>query len=351
MIDRTIYCGNVSAMIDEATIRQLFSHCGDIARVKIAGDATFNTRFVFVEFTQPHMAHTAVALNGLVLADRQMKISMAKSPITGPSHAMPNMAMPNMMGGYGMPNMMGSGNRPNANNPANEERKTRTVYIQGVDGALQETQLAQFFSVCGPILSARIAGNYGQSGRKGWVEFATVDAAYAANMLNGQQLGAHQIQVGPSQSVIQTNGLPPGWQPIPVEGVPPQGLQGLIQAPAPTYAASAYPMPTGPAIPASSDLDASLCTVKITAIPKGVEGKEICQLMTDKAGKVAKFQMEDAEGGETLVAHVEFTDIGDAQSAISASGAEVGGGKITIEQADKAIEGAAEPPALGATEG
>lgn len=52
--------------------------------VALRSDPTYNARFGFVEFTDIPMAHTACMLNGLMLAERSLRVSMAKTGMSKP---------------------------------------------------------------------------------------------------------------------------------------------------------------------------------------------------------------------------------------------------------------------------
>ncbi|KAJ3019735.1 Protein srek1IP1 [Thoreauomyces humboldtii] len=88
-IARTIYIGNISPLVTEDHLRSAFSDCGDVVAVKIAGDVTAGSRFAFLEFANQQSAAVGLSLNGLVIADRALKVNFSKNAITKPQVKLP----------------------------------------------------------------------------------------------------------------------------------------------------------------------------------------------------------------------------------------------------------------------
>jgi hypothetical protein len=98
----------------------------------VRSDPTYNARFGFVEFTEIPMAHTACMLNGLMLAERSLRVSMAKTGMSKP-------AADPLTTGPTIGNMrVGLGGQMITNKPNNDpERVARTIHISGVDGQVR----------------------------------------------------------------------------------------------------------------------------------------------------------------------------------------------------------------------
>lgn len=77
--DRVVYVGNVAAEIDEPSLLAIFSNCGPVTEIRLAGKPGYNTVFCFVEYADPSHATTALAMDGMNLGDRQIKVSKAKA--------------------------------------------------------------------------------------------------------------------------------------------------------------------------------------------------------------------------------------------------------------------------------
>ncbi|KAJ3079171.1 hypothetical protein HK100_010496, partial [Physocladia obscura] len=80
-IGRTIYVGNISLLISETDLTQMFSACGPVTYIKMAGDPAHGCRFAFVEFAVVDAANEAIKLHGTPLAERPLKVTYSKNAI------------------------------------------------------------------------------------------------------------------------------------------------------------------------------------------------------------------------------------------------------------------------------
>ncbi|KAJ2539344.1 hypothetical protein EV175_006357, partial [Coemansia sp. RSA 1933] len=83
-ISRTIYVGNIASWVGEQQLMDFFSTSGPVAYVKMAGDGMQPTRFAFVEFADVRNAQAALQMNGMMLADRPLKVNHSKNAINKP---------------------------------------------------------------------------------------------------------------------------------------------------------------------------------------------------------------------------------------------------------------------------
>ncbi|KAL0482698.1 polyadenylate-binding protein-interacting protein [Acrasis kona] len=87
MITRTIHVGNLDIGIGEPYIREMFENAsGPIARVAIAGETSYATRFAFIEFTHKESAQDALKMNGVIVAGKQIRVNLSRSPIMINNH-------------------------------------------------------------------------------------------------------------------------------------------------------------------------------------------------------------------------------------------------------------------------
>ncbi|KAH3762679.1 Polyadenylate-binding protein [Pelomyxa schiedti] len=84
---RTLYVGSVDVNATENDLRMLFSACGTVSKVVLAGDTVHAARFAFVEMSTDEEALKAVSLNGTLLGDRPIRVNQSKTPITNSSAA------------------------------------------------------------------------------------------------------------------------------------------------------------------------------------------------------------------------------------------------------------------------
>ena len=97
-------------------------------------DPTYNARFAFVEFADPAMAHTAVMLNGLQVAERTLRVAMAKSSINNPTgvfDANGQMPTPSAGGGTGTGAGAGAMGNPYGAYPPHQQRPAPGYVQQG----------------------------------------------------------------------------------------------------------------------------------------------------------------------------------------------------------------------------
>lgn len=332
-MDRTAYVGNVTANITEETLHALFSHCGTITQVRISGDPTYNARFAFVEFADQSQAHTACMLNGLMLAERSLRVSMAKTGINKPS-------VGSAPAGGGLRPMMGTGGGGGRSNN-DPDRVSRTIHIAGVDQQVTEQHLAQYFSVCGEVTAVRISGDGVTQPRFSWVEFSTRESAYGALSLDGQMLGTQQLRISPSKSAIQSNGLlktqpPPPQQfvPPPMMAQPPPVQQYESQALPPPPQVPVGGPPPGPPPVTDGTLDNpvgnSACTIYVSGVDRTLSDSDLYQFFQAQCGTVVKVQLTGPVTQPTRFAYVEFETPQAAEAAQNLSGTFVGGYAIEV---------------------
>jgi RNA recognition motif-containing protein len=87
-ISRTIHVGNLDVQVTDSYIRAIFERSsGPIARIALAGETSYASRFAFIEFFSRECAQDALKMNGVIVAGKQIRVNMSRSPImtnTGP---------------------------------------------------------------------------------------------------------------------------------------------------------------------------------------------------------------------------------------------------------------------------
>jgi len=87
-ISRTIHVGNLDVQVTDSYIRAIFERSsGPIARIALAGETSYTSRFAFIEFFSRECAQDALKMNGVIVAGKQIRVNMSRSPImtnTGP---------------------------------------------------------------------------------------------------------------------------------------------------------------------------------------------------------------------------------------------------------------------------
>eukprot|EP00117_Sycon_ciliatum_P030595 scpid66748/ scgid24077/ Splicing regulatory glutamine/lysine-rich protein 1; Serine/arginine-rich-splicing regulatory protein 86; Splicing factor, arginine/serine-rich 12; Splicing regulatory protein 508 len=84
-IRRTVYVGNLNSQLaGEALVPFFEARCGEVLYVRMAGDETQPTRFVFVEFATPEAVNIALQYNGAMFGDRPLKVNHSKNAVVKP---------------------------------------------------------------------------------------------------------------------------------------------------------------------------------------------------------------------------------------------------------------------------
>jgi hypothetical protein len=169
----------------------------------------------------------------------------------------------------------------------NEEQIRRTVYINDVDHAIAERDLATFFLHCGPIVDCRICGDANSAMRFAFIEFQTELGAHNALSLTGTTLGNTLIKVSPSKTAI-----------VPVN--------------------NQY-------LPRSYEEQAAVSrTVYVANIHRAVERDALHAFFLNLCGTVSKIRLLGDAQHDTKIAFVEFATSEGAAAALRCTGALLG---------------------------
>ncbi|KAJ2736751.1 hypothetical protein IW152_000505 [Coemansia sp. BCRC 34962] len=150
-ISRTIYVGNIASNVVEQQLMDFFSACGPVAYVKMAGDGLQPTRFAFVEFADMPTAQAALQMNGMVLADRPLKVNHSKNAINKPPRpTAAAQAMPMVQSMSQVPTLAAIASLPSSADPTAAMRMHAAGYQQPL--ALTPTQGQPGAGLAWPIL-------------------------------------------------------------------------------------------------------------------------------------------------------------------------------------------------------
>ncbi|KAL9652408.1 hypothetical protein ABK040_015993 [Willaertia magna] len=90
-IARTVYIGNIDQRVTPSDLVDLFSICGPISYIKMAGDDKHPCRFAFIEFLEIEAANKAMQMTGELLVDKAIKVNRSRKAIPRP----PTKLLPN----------------------------------------------------------------------------------------------------------------------------------------------------------------------------------------------------------------------------------------------------------------
>lgn len=251
MSDRTLFVGNLASSVGEAVLVALFSHCGDVASVRLpAPKAGGGGAFAFVELHSTAALAPALLLTGIELHGRTLVVAQADNkssrggggaggappppppppppPLTAgryayaaPSHGPPpGFPVPSYgsQQGYPAPSQQ-QYTRPPSPPPlrrsapysAETERTVAaTLHCTGVDASLDELAIAAFFARAGTVVAVRLGGVSGGA-RAAWVQLGCAREALAGVGLHashgpgGGSFGP--LKVAASKTPILQNGL------------------------------------------------------------------------------------------------------------------------------------------------
>lgn len=177
--------------------------------------------------------------------------------------------------------------------PPSEESIKRTVYVTDIDQQVTEEQVATLFASCGQVVDCRICGDPNSVLRFAFVEFTAEEGAKKAMTLAGTMLGYYPLRVLPSKTAI-----------LPVN---------------PKY------------LPKSQD-EREKCarTVYCTNIDKRVTQADVKLFFESLCGEVSCLRLLGDHQQFTRKAFVQFVMAESAMSALSCSGAILGGLPIRV---------------------
>ncbi|KAI1178027.1 putative pre-mRNA splicing factor [Nemania sp. FL0916] len=162
----TVFVSNYPPTADEAYIRRLFQHCGDIFNVRWPS-LKYNThrRFCYISFRNPDAAYKATLMDG-TLVEGKFKL---QSKFSNPSH------------------------KKDREGAVAEGRELR---VKGVHPSTQENDLRSIFGKYGKVVSARLLTNVGgQHVGTAFVVFETKEQAENALQLDKTKFKSQILQV------------------------------------------------------------------------------------------------------------------------------------------------------------
>jgi len=82
LVARTVYAANIDKQVERNEVSSFFEAlCGQVARLRLLGDAQHATRIAFVEFARLESALAALNCSGMFLGALPVRISPSKTPV------------------------------------------------------------------------------------------------------------------------------------------------------------------------------------------------------------------------------------------------------------------------------
>jgi len=206
---------NVSSLVTEDNLRELFQCCGGLKNMNIGIEE--GKRIGCIEFEESHHADTALMLNGTELGDTALLVKTISAELAQPLLNKPvNKKQDDNLTEYErackvMEEMMKG---PNDNNDTRANEVKRTVYVGNLSKNVTPAMLREEFESIGEVVyikfSARwqltkfVPEDFGGNAdfRYAFIEFATEEQARMAFSLHGKVLEGQAIKVGIAHNPI-----------------------------------------------------------------------------------------------------------------------------------------------------
>jgi len=190
---------NVSLMVTEQNLRELFECCGEIRRLKLTAGADDNKRLCCVEFPDETHGNTALMLNGTEIGDSKLEVTLigteeARALLSEEGSKLTEyekacQLMQTMMQG------------PNGDKGVVDDEVKRTVYVGNLSRLCTPQDLRNEFSPIGEVVYIKFSqGN--NDFRYAFIEFATEQQAKAAFGLHGKVVAGSTIKIGTAHNPI-----------------------------------------------------------------------------------------------------------------------------------------------------
>jgi len=194
-----IKVSNVSHLVTEENLRELFQCCGEMKNMKIRNED--GKRVACIEFAESHHAETAHMLHGTELGDQKLLVENlgeedGKALLEDDSKATRSLTeyekacalMESMMKG------------PSGAQEARKDEVKRTVYVGNLSKHCTPQHLRDEFSTIGEVVYIKFSGN--ADFRYAFVEFATEQQARMAFTYHGKVLAGQAIKIGTAHNPV-----------------------------------------------------------------------------------------------------------------------------------------------------
>jgi len=180
--NESVFLGNLSWSVDEDAVRNIFSDCGTVARIKwLEKEGQFMGK-AFIDFDSTESATKAVAKNGEDLLGRPMKLNFSKPRAD-----------------KGWADSAKKSDKPQRSyTPAGPKPEgCLEIFCGNLSYTIDEDKIADFFKDCGTVTNTRWLNDRETQEFKGigFVSFDTTEEVDKAVAKGGQYLDGRQIRI------------------------------------------------------------------------------------------------------------------------------------------------------------
>jgi len=190
--------GNVSRLVSENNLHELFQCCGDLIQMKLV---TGDTSVACIKFAEEHHADTAMMLDKTELGDTKLDVSRISASegqklLDSQDNATKTLSeyeqacqtMHDMMKG------------PSDAQEARNNEVKRTVYVGNLSKHCTPQMLRDEFSQIGEVVYIKFSGN--ADFRYAFIEFATEQQARMSFTFHGKVIAGQAIKIGTAHNPI-----------------------------------------------------------------------------------------------------------------------------------------------------
>jgi len=202
---------NISSLLDESTLRELFECCGEIVQIDMRHDATAG-RICIIQFKSAQESEAAGLLSGTRLGDKSIQVKLkdfadvkdkiaAEEPDATAIDAV-EAARRKVEEWANAPAKPVDKSKLSEYDKRRENQINRTIYVGNLCPQLKEEHIRSFFGTQGKIKFIKMSGP-GMDNNYCFVEFHEEVSAERSHALTGTVLGDRAIRVGRVKTPIQ----------------------------------------------------------------------------------------------------------------------------------------------------
>jgi len=203
---------NISSLLDESTLRELFECCGEIVRIEMRQDVK-EGRICIIQFKSTQESEAAGLLSGTRLGDKSIQVKLkdfadVREKIAGEKRPdgkaidLVEAARRKVEEWANAPATPVDKSKLSEYDKRRESQINRTIYVGNLCPQLKEEHIRSFFSTQGKIKFIKMSGP-GMDNNYCFVEFHEELSAERSHSLSGTILGDRAIRVGKVKTPIQ----------------------------------------------------------------------------------------------------------------------------------------------------